>query len=108
MDGSHRFVRRLTVCLGAVGAVAVCLFLCAVESRGSPMPRAAASLQSAAVPEATETLVNVGHYRLNFRVIRGTGAVILLESGGGDDSSQWATLAPRLARETGATGAIRR
>jgi pimeloyl-ACP methyl ester carboxylesterase len=45
----------------------------------------------------------VGEYSLNFRIIPGKGPAILLESGGGMDSTEWAALAPRLARETGAT-----
>jgi pimeloyl-ACP methyl ester carboxylesterase len=61
---------------------------------------AAASDQSA---QAVEKLVDVGGYNLNFRTIPGQGPVILLEAGGGLDSTEWAVLAPRLARETGAT-----
>jgi len=53
--------------------------------------------------QAVEKLVDVGGYSLNFRIIPGQGAVILLESGGGMDSSEWDALAPKLARETGAT-----
>ncbi len=41
--------------------------------------------------------------RLHFAVWKGTGPVILLESGGGEDLSQWAELAPVLRSETGAT-----
>jgi len=53
--------------------------------------------------QAVERLVDVGGYNLNFRVIPGQGPAILLESGGGLDSTEWNALAPRLARETGAT-----
>jgi pimeloyl-ACP methyl ester carboxylesterase len=52
---------------------------------------------------AVDKLVDVGGYRLNFRIISGTGPTILLESGGGMASSEWDSLAPQLARETGAT-----
>jgi len=52
---------------------------------------------------AVEKLVDVGGYDLNFRIIPGQGSVILLESGGGLDSTEWSALAPRLAQETGAT-----
>ncbi len=61
---------------------------------------AAASDQST---QAVEKSVDVGGYNLNFRIIQGQGLAILLESGGGMDSTEWATLAPRLAQETGAT-----
>lgn len=46
-------------------------------------------------------LVDVGGYRLNFRVIPGRAPTIVLESGGGADSSQWSSLQPELARVTG-------
>ena len=61
---------------------------------------AAASDQSA---QAIEKLVDVGDYNLNFRIIQGEGLAILLEAGGGMDSTEWNALAPRLAQETGAT-----
>ena len=48
------------------------------------------------------TLVNVGDYRLHFRVYPGSEPAVLLESGGGADASYWDVLAPILARETGA------
>ncbi len=54
-------------------------------------------------PQAVEKSVDVGGYSLYFRIFPGQGPVILLESGGGMDSSEWDALAPRLARETGAT-----
>lgn len=50
-----------------------------------------------------DTLVNVGDYRLRFRVYPGTEPAVLLEAGGGADASYWDDLAPILARETGAT-----
>ena len=59
--------------------------------------------QSSPMPEAVEKLVDIGEYNLNFRIIAGKGAVILLESGGGMDSAEWEALAPLLSRETGAT-----
>jgi len=53
--------------------------------------------------QAVEKLIDVGGYNLNFRIIRGEGPTILLEAGGGMDSTEWEALAPRLAQETGAT-----
>jgi pimeloyl-ACP methyl ester carboxylesterase len=50
-----------------------------------------------------DTLVVVGENRLHFRVIEGGSLTILLESGGGFDLTEWKEIAPRLARETGAT-----
>jgi len=53
--------------------------------------------------QTVEKLVDVGGYNPYFRIIPGQGSTILLESGGGMDSSEWNALAPRLAQETGAT-----
>lgn len=53
--------------------------------------------------EAIETMIPVGKYRLNFKVIRGGSLTILLESGGGNDSTEWDRIAPDLAQKTGAT-----
>lgn len=53
--------------------------------------------------QAVEKMIDVGGYNLCFRIIPGQGHVVLLESGGGMDSTEWNALAPRLAQETGAT-----
>jgi len=50
-----------------------------------------------------ETMIQVGEYRLNFKVIRGGSLTLLLEAGGGMDSTEWSKLAPVLAQKTGAT-----
>jgi pimeloyl-ACP methyl ester carboxylesterase len=54
-------------------------------------------------PEPIETLIQVGQYRMNFKVIKGGNLTILLESGGGNDSNEWNRMAPDLAQKTGAT-----
>jgi len=53
--------------------------------------------------EPVETMIQVGKYRLNFKVIKGSSLTILLEAGGGMDSNVWSKLAPDLAQKTGAT-----
>jgi pimeloyl-ACP methyl ester carboxylesterase len=52
-----------------------------------------------------DTLIDVGGYRLHFRVVAGRTdkPVIVLDAGGGLDADEWRALQPRLARETGAT-----
>lgn len=50
--------------------------------------------------ETVESLIDVGEYRLNFKVIKGQEFTILLESGGGMDSKEWTRIAPELARKT--------
>lgn len=51
--------------------------------------------------EPQDEFLDVGHGRIHFRVIRGKLPAIVLESGGGMDSSQWKTLQPEIARCTG-------
>jgi pimeloyl-ACP methyl ester carboxylesterase len=80
-------------------AVALALALSAIC--GSPLH--ASDLLRAQQVEATESLIRVGAYRLNFRVIAGGHPTVLLEAGGGADSRQWNALAPQLAEVTGAT-----
>ncbi len=67
-----------------------------------------ASVETLAAPpdqpaQAVEKMIDVGGYNLCYRIIPGQGPTILLESGGGLDSTMWAALAPRIAQETGAT-----
>ena len=54
-------------------------------------------------PETEEHLIDAGSYRLFVRVLRGEGPVVLLEAGGGGDSSEYKDLAPRIHAATGAT-----
>ena len=63
----------------------------------------AANAQADGPPKVEEHLVDAGSYQLNFKVIRGEGPVVLLEAGGGMDSSEWQDLVPRIAETTGAT-----
>jgi len=79
------------------------LSILALAAAKPGVPPAIASGRSFQAPETIEKLVDVGGYDLYFRIIPGQGPVILLESGGGMDSTQWTALAPLLSRETGAT-----
>jgi pimeloyl-ACP methyl ester carboxylesterase len=67
------------------------------------MPATTTAEEQDQSPQAAEKLVDVGGYNLNFLIVPGQGSVILLEAGGGMDSTEWNALAPRLALETGAT-----
>jgi pimeloyl-ACP methyl ester carboxylesterase len=60
----------------------------------------AANTKSSAV---VDRMIDVGGYRLHFRVFPGTGTTVLLEAGGGADSNYWQALPTDLVRETGAT-----
>ena len=77
------------------------LFLLFALGSALAMPAPATAAEQPA--QAVEKSVDVGGYQLHFRIIPGQGLAILLESGGGMDSTEWNALAPRLARETGAT-----
>ncbi len=64
---------------------------------------AAAQQEPAGGPATVDTMIAVAQTRLHFQVIEGGSPTILLEHGGGMDLTEWKDLAPRLARETGAT-----
>jgi len=81
--------------------VLLSLLIVAITMSAS-LPAGAFGLSSTA-PEVIEKRIDVGGYHLYFRIIPGQGPVILLEAGGGMDSTQWSALAPLLSRETGAT-----
>lgn len=68
------------------------------------LPPASASSQPAlaARPSQTEKMIDVGGYRLHFRVTAGRGTPILFEAGGGDDGSVWDEIAGAVATITGA------
>lgn len=63
----------------------------------------AASPSSIQAKESVKTMIKIGKYHLNFQVIKGGSLTILLEAGGGMDSTEWSKLAPVLAQKTGAT-----
>jgi pimeloyl-ACP methyl ester carboxylesterase len=52
---------------------------------------------------AADRTLDVGGYRLHFRVFPGTGPNVLLEAGGGADADYWRSLPADLVRKTGAT-----
>ena len=60
---------------------------------------------AAAAPAKTtpeDRMVDVGGFRMHFRVSPGCGPFVLLESGGGLDAAQWKRLQPQLHADTGA------
>lgn len=50
-----------------------------------------------------DTLVDVGSYKLHFKIIKGKGAPILFESGGGLDAMQWDSISTVLHDKLNAT-----
>jgi pimeloyl-ACP methyl ester carboxylesterase len=82
-----------------LGKIFIFVFLCLISIMGLY-----------AHPEQTnnktvilEKLVNVGECRLNFKIVKGGSTVVLFESGGGMDSTEWTKLGPEIAKKTGAT-----
>jgi pimeloyl-ACP methyl ester carboxylesterase len=55
------------------------------------------------IPSTVDTLIDVGGCRLNFSVIQGFETTIVLEVGGGADSTHWGPFPMILAQATGAT-----
>jgi pimeloyl-ACP methyl ester carboxylesterase len=68
-----------------------------IRSHGSDIPMNKDSLP------IVDTMVDVGGYRLHFRIIEGSGTPILFESGSGTDLSTWDTILRPLAHTTHAT-----
>ncbi len=52
--------------------------------------------------QGTDTLVNVGGYRLHFHILPGHGVPILFDAGGGDDGTVWDSLLGPISAITGA------
>lgn len=63
-------------------------------------PAASAPSPSLTAAPETRMITNDGH-RLAFHVTAGHAPVIVLDAGGGEDSSYWDELVPRLAKATG-------
>jgi len=84
------------------GMIAVSATIILIAFGGSLVP-APVRAGEAREPAVVDTLVSVGDFRLNFRVIEGGEPTVLLEAGGGMGLSEWDALAPELARRTGAT-----
>jgi pimeloyl-ACP methyl ester carboxylesterase len=53
--------------------------------------------------QTIDTLVDVGSYKLHFKIIKGKGTPIVFEAGGGDDGSTWNNLLNTLKDSLDAT-----
>ena len=81
------------------GFLAISLFLCGLIL----LAMHADTEQSHQTIEIQEKLINIGECQLNFQIIKGGSITILLEAGGGMDSTEWSKLVPEIASKTGAT-----
>ena len=99
--------RRAALVLGALLAtgLAACSENPAAQTpatASSPAPSSAASPSPAASPKTTTSqMVTVGDRQVAFHVTPGHLPAIVLDAGGGEDSSYWKDLAPQLSRSTG-------
>lgn len=105
---NRRSVRRalsaLALLVVAAGAVSACGDAnSATEHPTSQSATASASPQTGAAAQPKLHMVDNGGHRLAFYVTRGSGSTIVLDSGGGEYSSQWKDIVPKLHAATGAT-----
>ncbi|MFI5845911.1 alpha/beta fold hydrolase [Catenuloplanes sp. NPDC051500] len=101
-------VRRAAVALAlpllTAGALVACSESAPAEPPAAGSPSAAPVAASSAPSAGAELhLVENNGHRLAFHVTPGRLPAIVLDAGGGEDSSYWAALVPRLAQDTGAT-----
>ncbi|MFJ2581493.1 alpha/beta fold hydrolase [Kitasatospora aureofaciens] len=103
---SRRSALLLAATTLALGTATACEASHAPSAAGSPgaaAPSAASSSTAGQAPTAgsdARTVSNNGH-RLAFHVTPGHLPAIVLDAGGGQDSSYWKDLVPALAKETG-------
>ncbi|MET8964286.1 alpha/beta hydrolase [Streptomyces sp. NPDC004074] len=93
--------RRTAIVLSAAAVMGGALVGCGHSN--TPATDSASPAKKAGTTATASTLhmiENKGH-RLAFHVTPGHGPVIVLDAGGGEDSSYWKKLVPALAKETG-------
>ncbi|MFD7223003.1 alpha/beta fold hydrolase [Streptomyces sp. NPDC059892] len=105
---AYRVLSALAVLTLTAGAVTAC-----GDNDSAPEHAPSSSATASATPSASpgagrpgvsklHVITNDGH-RLAFHVTQGNGHTVVLDSGGGEDSSQWKDLVPKLHADTGAT-----
>jgi pimeloyl-ACP methyl ester carboxylesterase len=98
--------RRTAIAVAAAAALAGVLAGCAqsagpTASHSTPAKTAATAAQAAADTQSTlHMITNQGH-KLAFHVTPGHLPAIVLDAGGGNDSSYWKNIVPVLAQKTG-------
>ncbi|GAA1303408.1 alpha/beta hydrolase [Streptomyces sanglieri] len=103
---TYRVLSALALLTLTVGAVTACSDKDSAPEHAASSSSSATSSTSPGAGQSGVTklhmITNDGH-RLAFHVTQGNGHTIVLDSGGGEDSSQWKDLVPKLHAETGAT-----
>lgn len=105
---SRRSLNRTLSALALLAVVAGGVTACSDNDPASKhsAPASATSPASPGTSQAGEAklhMVDNGGHRLTFYVTQGNGSTIVLDSGGGEYSSQWKDIAPELHAATGAT-----
>lgn len=104
----RRSVNRALSALALLALTAGAVTACGDSDSGSDSGSRSAAKHSAS-PGAGQTgtsklhMIDNGGHRLAFHITRGNASTIVLDSGGGEDSSYWNDLVPKLRAATGAT-----
>ncbi|MEV0093906.1 alpha/beta hydrolase [Streptomyces sp. NPDC050738] len=93
---TSRVLSALALLTLTAGALAAC------DSNDSTTQHTASQATGRSAVPKLHIITHDGH-RLAFHVTPGNGRTIVLDSGGGEDSSYWKDLAPKLHEDTGAT-----
>lgn len=100
----YRVLSSLAVLTLAAGAATACSSNdSSASSSASTSAAPSASAGTGKAAEAKLHMVDNDGHRLAFYAIHGSGSTIVLDSGGGEDSSQWKDIAPKVHAATGAT-----
>ncbi|MGW3668735.1 alpha/beta fold hydrolase [Streptomyces sp. NPDC005141] len=105
---NRRSVNRALSALALLALTAGAVTACgdhdsASKHSSSPSATSSASPGAGQAGEAKLHMIDNGGHRLAFHVTQGHGSTIVLDSGGGEDSSYWKDLVPKLHAATGAT-----
>lgn len=102
---TYRVLASLALLTLTAGAVTACGDDDSGADAGHTAPSSATSSAStgAGRSDAEPHMITHDGHRLAFYVIKGSGRTIVLDSGGGEDASQWKDIAPELHADTGAT-----
>jgi pimeloyl-ACP methyl ester carboxylesterase len=101
---TYRVLPALALLTLAAGTVTACSNdHSAADHSASPSATSSTSPGAGKAAEAKLHMVDNGGHRLAFYVTQGNGSTIVLDSGGGEYSSQWKDIVPKLHAATGAT-----
>ncbi|WP_091279374.1 alpha/beta fold hydrolase [Micromonospora haikouensis] len=98
----HRAALALVLPVAVIGALAACDDSAAPQAAPAASPEAAVpSTSTSAAPAAGLHMITNSGHQLAFHVTPGSSPTIVLDAGGGEDSSYWDALVPQLSQATG-------